>query len=513
MCRLACPALMAWLLLSFTTTAAAQTDEAPAAETSTSTTADAAGELADAGRLFYQNGQYVEALEAFQKAYALTPTAALSFNIARSYEKLSQWSDAITWYEKYLAQETNPRDRSEVLDKLALLKARVGEDPDSPEAAFEARMEAGRTAFERGDYEAAINEFLAALEYKPEASAAFYNIAKSYERLARYEEAIANYEQYLELAPNASDRADVEATIVALRKAIRERFQPLSVSSEPPGADIFLDDQSVVVGQTNFEFKVTPGPHTLALQLNGYETVTKEFVMPDDKPLTLEFQLTELENTGELAINVSEAGARIFVDGAIVGLSPFTQKKILEEGEHQIQIEMPGFNRYSETVQVTRNELTTVNAELVKFDPGISDGTLSGWGSTLLVIGVVGGTIGFLTPFIFQEFIFQRDYFEELGPRDVGGSRFYRGPAGPNLRNNGELDTWENVQLISIIAGSTLAAAGLTFYFIKWFRSKPDPQPGMTAQQDDAGLPWSIESFSVTPDPQGGAVIGLTGRF
>ncbi|MEM6863377.1 MAG: tetratricopeptide repeat protein, partial [Myxococcota bacterium] len=269
--------------------------------TSTASSSAAATEYADAGRLFYQNGQYVEALEAFQNAYALTPTAALTFNIARCYEKLSQWSDAISFYEKYLELETNPRDRSEVLDKLELLKKRVGADPKSPEAQFDARMEAGRKAYGRGDYEAAISSFLSALELKQDADAV-YNIAKSYERLARYEEAIDFFEQYLQLSPEASDKADVEATITRLRKAIKERFQDLSVSSVPPGADIFLDDVSQgQIGQTNFTTKVTPGPHKLFLELNGYEPVEREFVMPDDKPLSLEFQLKELENVGELS--------------------------------------------------------------------------------------------------------------------------------------------------------------------------------------------------------------------
>ncbi|MGF1509194.1 MAG: PEGA domain-containing protein [Myxococcota bacterium] len=544
--RLAARVMMAWLVLLAGTHASAQTEPWPEPtaqeeeqqaedETGDSSASDEEGEsgeiesdssdtgssaraseLAEEGLRYYQNGQYLEALEAFQKAYGLTPTAALAFNTARSYEQLSQWSDAITWYEKYLELETNPRDRSEVLDKLALLRARVGEDPDSPDAAFNARMETGRTAFQRGDYEAAINEFLAALEYKPEEPAPFYNIAKSYEALARYEEAIANYEQYLQLAPNAPDRENVEEIIARLQKSIRERFQPLAVSSEPAGADIFLDDKSVVVGQTNFELKVTPGPHTLYLVLNGYETVEKEFVMPDDKPLTLEFQLTELENTGELAINVAQEGARIFVDGAIVGLSPYGQKKILEEGEHQVQVELPGHYRYSEQVQITRNELSTLDIELEKYKaPGISDGTLSDWGTTLLIVGAVGGTIGFLAPFIFQEFIFERDYFEELGPRDVGGATFYRGPDGPNTRTNGELEALENIQLISAIAGGTIAATGLTFLIIKWVRKTPEPPPGVAgvAATSEPWIQLSVESVAAQPTPNGGAVFGLTGRF
>ena len=41
--------------------------------------------------------------------------------------------------------------------------------------------------------------------------------------------------------------------------------------------------------------------------------------MPDDKPLALDFKMQKLENVGKLNIQVSQDGARIFVDGAIVG--------------------------------------------------------------------------------------------------------------------------------------------------------------------------------------------------
>ena len=481
--------------------------------TSTSTSSAAATEYADAGRLFYQNGQYVEALEAFQNAYAIAPTAALTFNIARCYEKLSEWSDAITFYEKYLELESNPRDRSEVLDKLQLLKERVGADPDSPEAQFEARMEAGRQAYGRGDYEAAIASFLSALELKQDADAV-YNIAKSYERLARYEEAIDSYERYLELAPKASDRADVEATIKRLRKAIRDRYQDLSVSSVPAGADIYLDDPAAgQIGQTNFTTKVTPGPHTLYLELNGYEPVKREFVMPDDKPLSLDFQLKELENVGELAIEVNEPGARIFVDGAIVGLSPYGQKKKLEQGTHQVQVELPGYFRYSEEVKVAKNELTTLEVQLENYDPGISDGTLTGWGRNLLIVGVIGGTVGFLAPFIYQEFILERDYFDPLGPRDIAGNSYYKGPSSSSARDNNEFKTLQNVQIGSAIAGGTLAAAGLTFLIIKWARKKPPEGSVVTGSNDPGFFKFEVQSVGPYRTPAGGHGLGLTGRF
>lgn len=504
----ACVGALACVLVA--ATARGQGAEASTTETSTRSGSAADAGAADRGRELFQQGQYLEALEAFRAAHAEAPSAAMKYNIARSYEQLSQWSDAIEWYEKYLEVETNPRDRSQVLDKIDLLKKRVGDD--TPEGQYDARMAAGRKAYSRGDYEAAITEFQAAFEAKPDA-AALYNIAKSYERLARYEEAIDYFEQYLALEPEAPDRADVEETILRLRKAIRERFQELTVSSEPPGADIYLDDRnSEIIGQTNFSLKVTPGPHTLYLELNGYEPVEREFVMPDDKPLALSFELKPISNAGELAINVEQEGARIFVDGAIVGLSPFRQKKVLPAGPHQVQVELPGYERYSQEVVVAKDETTVLDVDLQEYNPGIADGTLSDWGNTLMIVGIVGGTIGFLTPFIYQEFVLERDYFDPLGPEDIAGNQFYRGPdTAEGLRRNSEFEMFETIQTASIIAGSSLAAIGLGFHIWKWVRKKPPPPVTADGRSGDGSF-FSLDAIGVQPTPTGAAV-GFSGRF
>ncbi|MEM6863351.1 MAG: PEGA domain-containing protein, partial [Myxococcota bacterium] len=258
---------------------------------------------------------------------------------------------------------------------------------------------------------------------------------------------------------------------------------------------------------------VTPGPHKLFLELNGYEPVEREFVMPDDKPLSLEFQLKELENVGELSINVNEPGARIFVDGAIVGLSPYTQKKKLEQGLHQVQVELPGYFRYSEEVQITANELTNLDVELEDYNPGISDGTLTGWGRNLLIVGVIGGTVGFLAPFIYQEFILERDYFDPLGPRSIEGNQFYKGPGSSSERTNNEFQTLRNVQIGSAIAGGTLAAAGLTFLIIKWARKKPPEGSIVTGARDPGLFRFEVQAVGPYQTPGGGQGIGLSGRF
>lgn len=516
----------------------AQGEAAPAA-TSTAAASPEADAAADRGKALYREGKYVEALLEFQRAYELRPTPALSYNIARCYEQLSQWDEAIKTYERYQSETANPRERTEAADKIEFLKSKLSGGAGTTDAKYQSRIDNGRKAFARGDYDAAIQEFKAAFEIKP-TSAVLFNIAKSYERLARYEEAIDFYKQYLDLDPNAPDRADVEEQVRRLQKSIRERFQELSVSSNPPGADIYLDDRNTgLQGQTNFRFKVQPGPHTLYLDLNGYEPVKRDFVMPDDKPLALEFELKKLENVGFLTIDVNVDGARIFIDGAIVGLSPYKQQKALTAGEHQVQIEAKGYPRYTQSFTIARDQTLPLAIALEEYDEPVQDETLEKWGRNLILIGVIGGGLGFAGPFAYQQLILRRPLYSHLGPNQVNwgagveeaNATYWRGnPKDANgtpktdlaegdltasYRENGAKNTLQTIQTVSIIAGSSLAAVGLGFFIYKWVR--PDEkQDVITADTELEEAPHApvveITGFGVAPNPDG-ATFGLMGSF
>lgn len=479
------------------------------ATTDTSTGSSEVARLYDqAGRTFYRNGQYAEAIEQFRQAYTAEPTANRAYNIARSHERLSKWKDAIEWYQTYVAMTADPTDRAEALEKIESLREKLGVDEGSPEAKFKARMNSGRAKYKVGDYEAAIEEFRAAFDIKA-APAALYNIAKSYENWGRWEEAADYYQQYLDQDPNATDRANVEATIRQMQERIRDRYKELTIKTDPPGADIFIDDAKELQGQTNKTLKLEPGEHTLYITKNGYEPV-KRVVTLDDENLSLEFKLKELENVGYLQISVDEDGARIFIDGAIVGLSPFTQKKKLEAGQHQIQIEKIGFSRWTKKIEVVRDQEITVEADL---SAPISDDTLTSWGSGLFFTGLIGGGIGFFTPFIIQQVGNRRPYFEQLGPDSLSGTFYRQGAPGeePNTRDNSELNTMELIQMISLIAGGTLVVAGSVFYIVKWSRTSPKLVTAGVDVETDQPL-VSIDSFGVVPTDDGAAV-GLSGSF
>ncbi|HEX4341076.1 MAG TPA: PEGA domain-containing protein [Polyangiaceae bacterium] len=66
------------------------------------------------GAQLYSQGKFSDAVDQFLAADRIAPSAALSFDIARSYEKLGETSLALRWYRDYLHRAGDPADGAKV---------------------------------------------------------------------------------------------------------------------------------------------------------------------------------------------------------------------------------------------------------------------------------------------------------------------------------------------------------------------------------------------------------------
>jgi tetratricopeptide (TPR) repeat protein len=121
--------LLLSLLLSSGVARAA--DGAPAAGEATlseSRRADAKARY-EQGAAAYAAGRFKDAVDLFLEADALAPSAPLSFNIARAYEKLGDDSGALRWYRDYLRRApdaANAKDVQAAVDGLENRLAKKG---------------------------------------------------------------------------------------------------------------------------------------------------------------------------------------------------------------------------------------------------------------------------------------------------------------------------------------------------------------------------------------------------
>ncbi len=158
------------------------------------------------------------------------------------------------------------------------------QDADTAARAREEFM-AGIAHFQAERYSEAIHSFQVAASLVPSADI-WYNIARSYEELARsrgeatdYEQAIEHYRRYLTARVDPPDRATVEQQIANLEErleSVRLASQvvpttgTLRLRSEREGAVVRIDDREI--GRTPLEDDIAlePGTHRIRADLDGY---------------------------------------------------------------------------------------------------------------------------------------------------------------------------------------------------------------------------------------------------
>jgi hypothetical protein len=99
----------------------ARAADAPSAEGQAEARRLAAKDKFDQGVTAYKEERYQDAVRLFKDADAIAPSAALSFNVARSLEKLDDTSGALRWYRDFLRRSPQAPTGPDVRAKVAAL--------------------------------------------------------------------------------------------------------------------------------------------------------------------------------------------------------------------------------------------------------------------------------------------------------------------------------------------------------------------------------------------------------
>lgn len=101
-------------------------------------------------------------------------------------------------------------------------QADAGDAPPSNDEIGRAEFLRGRHAYDAGDYATALDAFQRALELTQRPTL-HYNVGLAHDRLRHDEQALQSYRLFLELVPEAPERAQVEGRVSALEAAERRR--------------------------------------------------------------------------------------------------------------------------------------------------------------------------------------------------------------------------------------------------------------------------------------------------
>jgi tetratricopeptide (TPR) repeat protein len=317
-------------------------------------------------------------------------------------------------------------------------KGAAPEDAEATRAQAAAHYHEGRLLFDQELYEAAIQRFRQAQELMP-APANLYNIAKSYERLGASSLCVDAFDSYLRAYKDlhgrpAPDAVDVRNSMDKCRLGARI---PLSIESDPPGASIYLDDMTKLLGQTPYATTTDPGTYRLRLTLDGHVPFDRTLEVRAGEPLKVVFKLEKHRAIGTLAVRANVSGASIYVDGRNVGLTPFPDAIELDAGSHQVTVDKDDYSAYSTRVMIAAEEQTQVEATIFLTNAP------STW----------KGYLGYTTL--------------GLGAAALGGGYFLGAHADTFFAGSPEFDEYAGYQKMAYGSGAGLAVLGIVLAVVE----------------------------------------------
>ncbi len=154
------------------------------------------------------------------------------------------------------------------------------------------QLEVAERAFNEKRYRDAITAYLAADRLQPN-PALQLALGKTYEQLNDPSRALASYREYSNRAPRGADRTHIQARVAELARRLAETgVQQVSVSSEPPGASVVVDQKPI--GVTPIYVDLPPGSHHLEFHHKGYRPAALDFELSPQQPLNVMTTLVAL---------------------------------------------------------------------------------------------------------------------------------------------------------------------------------------------------------------------------
>ncbi len=267
-------------------------------------------------------------------------------------------------------------------------------------------MEEGQEFFLQERWEQAAESFLAAFDLRAH-TAFLYNAALAMHRLGSVARAIELYRRYLDTAPNARDRADVEQRIALLERAASSapdipppacegedcppegECQPgeegcesgdpqppqvtitldpeaaaagrharmksvILVESEPTNATVILvdeNDREVTRGEAPLEYTADPGRYALLLEHSEYRSTRTPVQVTAGRYYVFHIEMSQ--PPAFLQVVTDPPGARVYLDDpevGSVGSTPFGD--VVRTGTHTLWIERPGYQPIEREIEI-----------------------------------------------------------------------------------------------------------------------------------------------------------------
>ena len=268
------------------------------------------------------------------------------------------------------------------------LRANAGDDGlgalnGDQKAALVGLLKSGNDHYDQGELEAALTDLDAAAQLA-DIPLIHYRRALCFEKLERYEESIQAYEYYLANATDLPDRARIEKDVERLRVKWRESTRTtLNLTTTPPGATVFLEEDQRMLGTTPLQLTLTHKQVTLHFSLEGYEERKETIVLTPGHGMSL---AVDLVPPTTLNVTSSPLGADVRLASAsseVVGQTPLQLN--VEPGPIEVFVSLEGHVSMNRVIDAVEGEAAALAFEMRAPDTSLQT---AGWvtlGSGVLV--------------------------------------------------------------------------------------------------------------------------------
>jgi hypothetical protein len=316
------------------------------------------------GNKLYRQGNYSEALLAYQAALDLYEEPSILFNMAQTYEKLRDPGHAALMFERYLKVRPKARDRKKVMARIKSLKKA-------------ARVEVSVTSY-------------------PPGAAIF---------VGNRREGVKGRTPFTLRLPLGKQRIIVELSgfIPAVRivdvllgernlvDVQLQRKSSIRVDADVPGARTYIDSDTVKQShRIPYLFEVDPGRHVVHVELSGYQKVKREVEVRAGDQISLLVNLKALPRYGRLQVE-GTMGASVLIEGRPAAALPMNPLK-LPAGSHRVTVTRDGYRSWESKVNINPERLTIARVSLSPLRGPITKSVL--YGSAGVSVGaLIAGTV------------------------------------------------------------------------------------------------------------------------
>lgn len=219
----------------------------------------------------------------------------------------------------------------------------------------------GVTLYTQGEYQGAIEEFVAAYCHSPHYNV-LKDIAQAFERRIDYEKAVAYFERYILETP---DELEEERQTISFRvQVLRSTPARIRVATVPAGATVTLRSDTGIVGRgiadEDDPIGIPTGTYTMVIDAPGHDPVTEIIHPKIGQPYSYYFRLDPKKGTARVI--TEPAGARIFIDQKLVAIGSYVDQ--LPIGTYELTVEARDRQPDSRTLEITAGRTSTVRVEL-----------------------------------------------------------------------------------------------------------------------------------------------------